>query len=54
MLAGLVLIAVAELAFGISGRIVRGSGSGLRPIGENSALGSPPRIAYQSDFWGGI
>ena len=42
MLAALVLLAVAELAFGISGRLSESSGQGLRAVGENTALGSPP------------
>ena len=41
MLAALVLLVVAELTFGISGRYVRESRQGLRPVGENTALDEP-------------
>ena len=54
LLAAFVLLAAAELAFGISGDFSEALGRGSGPIGKNSALDSPSRIAYQSDFWDGI
>ena len=54
MLAALVLLVAAELAFGISGRLSETLGRGSELVGKNSALDSPPGIAYQSDSWDGI
>ena len=54
MLAALVLLAAAELAFGISGRFSEALGRGSGIVGENTALDSTPRSGYQSDSWDGI
>ena len=54
LLTALVLLVVAELTFGISGRYSEALGRGSEPFGENNALDSSPGSAYQSDSWNGI
>ena len=52
MLAALVLIAAAELAFGISGHLSESLGRGSTLTGQNRSLGSLPESSVQSDSWG--
>ena len=54
LLAALVLLAVAEVTFGISGHMSESLGRGSELSGRTALWTAPPGIAYQSDSWDGI